>query len=225
MLVIDRGWRLGGSRHGGYEALSVKPHRRHGGSHRGCVGHPRRPCAPARRRQTSSPLCPTPGRREARCVERSELLTTRRHRASALPPPLRRRRRGGMGRGRGLSRASHRSKSKSTPPRPSPSPAAKGRGLKPKSCDLTREAAGRRAVAAPSEAGCRAPESGQDALIEGKAETARRTAARPKPQCPSATAPRSGETKRKPAARRASLHQARRISACARPRASRTTSR
>jgi hypothetical protein len=52
---------------------------------------------------------------------------------------------------------------------------------KPKPYDMTREAAVRRAVAATSEAGGRAPESGQDALIEGQAATARRTAAPPKP--------------------------------------------
>ena len=56
----------------------------------------------------------------------------------------------------------------------------------PKYLHPTRAAAGRRAVTAPSEAGSRAPESGQDALIEGKADTARRPAALPKPR--SATA-------------------------------------
>ncbi|RZZ84946.1 hypothetical protein EA663_14330 [Pseudoxanthomonas winnipegensis] len=58
------------------------------------------------------------------------------------------------------------------------------RPRKPKSCDLTRAAAGRRAGAATSEAGGRAPESGRDALIEGSAAPARRTAALPKPEPP-----------------------------------------
>jgi hypothetical protein len=56
----------------------------------------------------------------------------------------------------------------------------------PKSSDATHEAAGRRAVAATSEAGAERLKARQDALTEGKADTARRTAAPPKTERPRA---------------------------------------